>query len=457
MKTKKFLSLLLVAALSMAMTTGCKKESGKVNLSVGLWPDETQAEALAKKNAKKDEFMAENPDINIIPDTYAFDTKTFTMKAAANQLPNLYVTYYTEISQIIKSGYAADITPILKKYGWDKAINPDLLELCTVDGKVYGLPQSVYAQGLYINKKLFKEAGLVNEDGSIKTPDTYDEVAEFSQIIKEKTGRSGYIIPTTNNCGGWHFLNIAWSHGTDFMQQKNGKWEATFNTESTKKALQWIKDLKWKYNAFVDDSLLDQQGIYKNFAAGNAAMMFANPPMSTLVTKYGMNIDDIMVTKMPKGPEGRYSQMGGGIYVFSPNCSTEQIEAGFKWLAYNAYTPEITEESAQALRDFYELSLSKNEIILDRDVFNIWISGDRIEQTNAIRKELSNVSSKDYEGFYDMTDVTINPEPAACAQELYAILDGCIQEVLTNKNADIDALVEEASKDFQSNHLDKME
>ena len=150
---KRFLSLMIVAALSMTMTAGCKKESGKIDLSVGLWPDETQADALAKKNEKKDSFMAENPDINIIPDTYAYDTKTFTMKAAANQLPNIYVTYYTEISQIIKSGYAADLTPALAKYGWDKAINPELLELCTVDGKVYGLPQSVYVQGLYINKK----------------------------------------------------------------------------------------------------------------------------------------------------------------------------------------------------------------------------------------------------------------------------------------------------------------
>ena len=454
---KRFLSLMIVAALSMTMTAGCKKESGKIDLSVGLWPDETQADALAKKNEKKDSFMAENPDINIIPDTYAYDTKTFTMKAAANQLPNIYVTYYTEISQIIKSGYAADLTPALAKYGWDKAINPELLELCTVDGKVYGLPQSVYVQGLYINKKIFREAGLVNEDGSIKIPDTYNDVAEFSKIIKEKTGRSGYIIPTTNNCGGWHFLNIAWSYGTDFMQQKDGKWEATFDTESTKNALQWVKDLKWKYNAFVDDSLLDQQAIYKNFAANNAAMMFATPPLSTLVTKYGMNIDDIMVVKMPKGPEGRYSQMGGGIYVFSPNCTEEQIEAGFKWLAYNSYTPETSDETEKALREFYELSLSKNEIILDKDVFNVWVGGDRIKQINAIRKELTNVSSKDYESFYDMSDVTVNPEPPACAQELYAILDGCIQEVLTNKNADIAALVKEACKDFQTNHLDKME
>lgn len=46
--------------------------------------------------------------------------------------------------------------------------------------------------GLYINKPLFTKAGLVNEDGSVKVPQTYEELAEFAGIIKEKTV-GGYL------------------------------------------------------------------------------------------------------------------------------------------------------------------------------------------------------------------------------------------------------------------------
>ena len=37
---------------------------------------------------------------------------------------------------------------------------------------------------------------------------------------------------------------------------------------------------------------------------------------------------------------------------------------------------------------------------------------------------------------------------------LYALLDACIQEVLTNENADCAALIQKAASDFQQNYLE---
>ena len=86
MKLKKTISgVLTTLLLTAASGCGNGEESGKINLKVGLWPDETTPESLATQNKTKDEFMAANPDINIIGDTYKYDTKTFTMKASANQ------------------------------------------------------------------------------------------------------------------------------------------------------------------------------------------------------------------------------------------------------------------------------------------------------------------------------------------------------------------------------------
>ena len=91
-------------------------------------------------------------------------------------------------------------------------------------------------------------------DGTSKQPKDWMELVEFAKIIKHKTGKAGFIIPTTNNCGGWFFTNIAWSFGTDFMEQReDDTWEATFNTPETIEALQFIKDLKWKYDVFSNN------------------------------------------------------------------------------------------------------------------------------------------------------------------------------------------------------------
>ena len=45
-------------------------------------------------------------------------------------------------------------------------------------------------------------------------------------------------------------------------------------------------------------------------------------------------------------------------------------------------------------------------------------------------------------------------EEEVCAQDLYATLDSCIQEVLTNKNSDVKGILKKAAADFQSNFLD---
>lgn len=94
MSKKKILSIALAVMTAAGTLSACggKDANDKTILSVGLWPDETKTEELRNMNERKDNFMKENPDIEIIPDTYAFDTKTFTMKAAANQLPNMFVT-----------------------------------------------------------------------------------------------------------------------------------------------------------------------------------------------------------------------------------------------------------------------------------------------------------------------------------------------------------------------------
>lgn len=460
---KQILSILMCAALA-ASAAGCSKNNGsadsaKVKLVVGNWPNETNPQSLERQNKLKDDFMADNPDIEIIPDTYAFDTKTFVMKASANQLPNVYLVPYTETKQIIKSGYATPITKAMEKYGYTDSLNPALLDLVRgEDNEIYGIPVSAYAQGLYINKKLFTDAGLVNDDGSIKIPNTYQEMAEYAGIIKEKTGVAGYCIPTTNNCGGWHFLNIAWSWGVDFMEERDdGTWEATFNTPECVEALQYIKDLKWKYNALPDNTVIDQKEQRKIFAVGQAGMTFAAPPHSELTATFGMNKDDIFAARMPEGPKGRYTQMGGVIWMLANNVSNEQIDATMKWLAYLGYAPELTESQVENKKTTYKSTLDENGIVLDRVAFPIWTSEERVRQESDIASEFTNVNSADYADYYSFKDVGVKPEEPQCCQQLYSILDGCIQEVITNENADCKLLIETAEKDFQVNHLDKLQ
>ena len=192
----------------------------------------------------------------------------------SGQLPTIYSTHFTEVSQIIAAGYSADLTDELKKQGIYDKINKDVLDLVSKDGKVYAFPSAAYILGIAFNVDDFQAAGLMNADGTPQQPKTWDELAQFAVKLKQATGRPGFVFPTANNNGGWQFTQIAWSYGADFMEKgSDGKWKAVFNSPEAAEALQWIKDLKWKYDVLPANTLIDHEELYKTFGTKAASMV----------------------------------------------------------------------------------------------------------------------------------------------------------------------------------------
>lgn len=341
----------------------------------------------------------------------------------------------------------------------DKVINPELLEIVKGEnGEIWGLPHNAYAQGLTINKKLFKEAGLVNEDGTVKIPDTYDELAEFAGIIREKTGQAGFVMPTMNNQGGWNFINIAWSYGTEFMKQdENGKWIATFNSDEFKAALNWLYDMKWKYNAFPEDTFVDHNKRMQYLGTYQAAITIAGPVEQTLLTKYDMNKDDIACTRLPAGPAGRYAQTGGAIEFINADADEEDINAALTWYKEKGgFDLEVTDEMVRNTEESLKTELEKGRIILPEDAFPNFVNRAGSEKMTALREKYTNVDPADFADYYSFKDVQLRAEEPVCCQQLYAVMDGIIQEILTKQDVNIDNLVEAAVNDFQNNHLNNL-
>ena len=447
-------------ALAMALTAAScgqeKKSGGKVTIRVGNWPDDTKPQQVEVYNGYVKKMNELYPDIEVVPDTYQYDVKTFMAKGASNQLPTVYTTWFSEIGKIINSGYAADITKQMNENGYSKSLNPELLSLVSKYSKIYAIPKDSYSQGLFINVNLFTEAGLIDENGLPIYPKTYEEMAQAAKTIKEKTGKAGFIIPATSNMGGWHFMNIAWSYGVKFEERDaDGKWKSTFDTQECVDALQYVKDLKWKYNCVPENILVDKNEMMRMFATDQVAMCFLDPPSGKLVTDYGMNKDNEMVVSMPEGPQGRYSQMGGNVQMVAPNATDEEIDAVFKWMEITGCSPELTEEGKAGIESNIQATLAKNGIVLDQTPFKIWVSDERNNTEKEIRSKYANIDPQKFRNYYDFENVIINPEEAQGAQELYAILDKCIQEVLTNEHADPAQLVKQAASDFQKNCLDK--
>ena len=119
--TKAVLTM-TICSVTICGLSGCGNKNanvtddkGRTIVTVGGWPTK---EGTEKQNIeeRKQKFEADNTEFVIQPDNWSFDLKSFYAKAAGGQLPVLFNTNFTEVSQIINAGYGADLTDELFEY-----------------------------------------------------------------------------------------------------------------------------------------------------------------------------------------------------------------------------------------------------------------------------------------------------------------------------------------------------
>lgn len=465
MRGKKLLSMTLAALLAVSALAGCEQKAndqattadGKTRIVVGQWPNpEANPESYERAMANKAEFEALHPEVLVEGNEYNYFPDTFAAMAEGGTLPTVFNAHFTEINMMTDYGYVADLTKALKERGYFDLMTPWVRESVSRGGKVYGLPSSMYTMGLVLNMDLFEQAGLVEADGTPKAPATFDELAETAKIITEKTGKAGFAFPTKENFGGWNFMNIAWSHGVDFMEEIDGKWTATFDTPEMVEALGFLGKLKHEYGVMPVNTLVNNNDLLQMIATGEAAMTFAHPGQITQLTnQFDMDRNSIGMAQMPAGPKGRITQLGGGYYAFREDATPEQISAVLDWYEFvGTITPELGEEEAAKFEESLQIKEENGELIGIEDV-SIWGEDAPVTiKKNEITKKYLNVNENHIKLYNNKEGVTLLPEEPRCGQNLYAMIDGLIQEVLNNKDADIAALVKDANANFQSNYLD---
>lgn len=453
----KAVSLALAATFVGGALSGCgeKQNSDQVTISISNFPNkDADPNGYKTMTEKIQRFEEAYPNIKIEGDEWAFDLQSFAAKAEGDMLPTLYVVPFTETDKVIDLGYSADITDQVKEYGYYDIINDFCMENISRDGKIWLLPSQTYSMGLFLNLKLFEQAGLMEEDGTPKAPKTFDELIETARIITEKTGAAGFVLPTTENLGGWMFNLIAWNYGVKFINEENGVYNANFNTPECVEALQYIKDLKWKYNVMPQNTLINVSELVKLLATNRAAMSLSNDTIvSNAYNLYNMDINDIGYAQIPAGPKNHVTLVGGAYNAIKASATPEEVDAVFKWLSFENNILNLTEETKESIVEGYELQKSKNALIGIKKLSPWNSNSEYVAFEDQIRNEYYNVNPNHIKLYNDQSDIGYQSEEPVCTQDLYSLLDSCIQEVLTNENADCEQLLEKANSDFQNNFL----
>lgn len=461
---KKIVALVLALMMITAVFSGCGKtvgtnKDGKVHITIAAWPSkENNPKKYELYQKYLEEYKKLYPDVEVTTDDWRFDLKNYLVKAASKTLPTTFTTAPTELDTLVSSGYIKDLTSVLNKFGYLDGYNKDYSNAYLRDGKAYAVvdPTSVYQMGLVVNVNLFKQAGLVDKDGIPLYPETWEDVVEKGKTIAEKTGKAGFVFPTKGRHGGWEFLNIAWSYGADFVNKdKDGKYKAVFASAECAEALQFVKDLRWKHDILQDDLLADISIVQKEVGTGNAAMGILQSSMATGIPKsYGTDKADIAMCRIPMGPKGRYAISSANIYVVDANATDKEVEALMNWFNLIGMGPEVNDDMIKTWEDSYRVSAEEGEIVGIKPTM-IWKDGERKDSQIAAMDKYVNVDKKFFEDYTITEGINFRGDPEKCAQELYDVLDSAIQNVLNNKDADVNKILKEAENNFQINFLDK--
>ena len=148
------------------------------------------------------------------------------------------------------------------------------MECGNIEGKQYQIPLSCEGYGITVNVDMFREAGLVDENGKIIPAETWEELYEYARKLT-KTDASGKVTQTglcldwgTNIMEQMFYACLQSYKGTYF--QEDGKTVDFTSEEAT-----YMLNL-WR-NLVIDgltstDTFADSDAARTNFKAGGLAM-----------------------------------------------------------------------------------------------------------------------------------------------------------------------------------------
>ncbi|GAA1773610.1 extracellular solute-binding protein [Nocardioides hankookensis] len=418
------------------------KSDGKVTITVEGWRPGDEQGTIDAVNKQAEAFMKDHPDIVVKPIEWEWNAETFSTQLAGDQLPTTFRVPFTDTKGLAERKQIADVTDYVNALPYAEDFNPSVLAAAQgTDGKIYGLPTDVYGVGLHYNRDLFEQAGLDPDS----PPTTWDEVRTDAKAIADKTGKAGYVQMSTNNTGGWMLTTLTYALGGR-MESDDGT-TATVDNDATAEGLQMLHDMRWTDDSMGKNTNYEWAPINEAFAAGKIGMyMSGSDVYNALVTTNQIDPDSYGLAVLPLSDSPDAGILGGGsVAAVSAKASPAEQEAAVQWNDFyreaKNYDPDRAVADAEVLKASDQPIGTPTLPIFDETTW---------QSVQDAIKPYVNVPLAQMTSFTDgVFDQTLVPEPPAHTQEVYGILDSVVQKVLTDENADIDALLADANDQAQ--------
>jgi ABC-type glycerol-3-phosphate transport system substrate-binding protein len=259
--------------------------------------------------------------------------------------PSLLTAGHTLMPEAISYGVSADLTERVAEWETGKDIWPSLWEVCTRDGRIYGIPKAARVFMLFCNAKVMKAAGL-NPD---RPPETWDNLAaQAIQMTNPAANRWGIGLADGDPMG-WLFSDLCLQAGGNVIEKSAQGWQPTFHHQECVGTLEFLRSLKWEQEV-IAPGLRSDNDVLEAFLNDRIGMCWATSAAGlTAIGQNGRDPSDFVVAPLPAGPRGHTDCHFSVIaYTISKSRTEEEIDAAWEF-ATASLAPEMFAEASARL------------------------------------------------------------------------------------------------------------
>jgi multiple sugar transport system substrate-binding protein len=309
-------ALIVLATTSLA---GCGTAAKPVNTAAPGFGDNAtgtvvfwaRSDTITAATPLVKEFNATHPHLQVVMDSIQ-DTQAVTELATAIRghaapdlvdLNDIYMPIFTQLDAFV------NLTSAISALPYARDLSPGHQALATYDNQVYGVPYLADLSVLWINKTLFKRAGLNPAD----PPRTFAEIlADARKINSLGHGISGFSFAgDCSGCLGFTALPDIWAAGSNVIRGPVDHQTAEVAGNAAVSSLLAFYHTIWNEHLAPQSDLTDTGATWGlDFAAGTVGIFPGG---------YGTVINEVPAAKRSQfedvplpGPTGGYATFDGG-------------------------------------------------------------------------------------------------------------------------------------------------
>ncbi|MCK4271745.1 extracellular solute-binding protein [bacterium] len=319
------LTLIIPLALVLLFIACGKKEekvTGQVTLT--FWHTMNQEE-MVTLDGLVGKFMEQNPQIEIQAQVVPFSDaqNKFKTMAQAGDAPDIFRAEIAWTPEFAELGFLVPLDDYVSEEDLGDYL-PGALRYNQYKDRLWGIPQVTDCLALLYNKRMLAGAG-------VDPPATMDDLVRVAGTMTSPgKGRYGFFWR-----GDSYWLTpFIWAYGGGLIDEDDQ--QIHINDQGSVAGLNFYIALRDEYGVVPPevDFANDYDNMLVGFKTGKYAMII-NGPWATADILAGEQFSDpanLGVTRIPRGPAGYGSPVGGHNYVIASSC--KDVPAAYEFIHF---------------------------------------------------------------------------------------------------------------------------